>query len=208
MSITLSGVGKYYTRWIFRGLTYTFRWPSAHLVTGPNGVGKSTLARLLLQFESPNEGTITRTGGERIAFFSSDLVFPRELSVKELSILYFSIVGEQHPQSWRLLLEDVGLVGHESLSLSDLSSGMRQRFGLGLAFLSAAEALIIDEPFANLDEKGITWCLQHMRNSLDSRLLIVCESREHMLSELPMKKICLEKFCVLRTDVLPCARRG
>lgn len=191
--IVLNGVGKCYARWVFRGFSYTFRPSGGYFITGGNGVGKSTLARLLLGFEQPTEGSITR-GGEAVAFSSPDLLLPQALSVWEVTTFYLSFSSGE---SWgvQTALREAALLRKQTVSVSSLSLGMQQRLKLSLAFATSSRVLLLDEPFAHLDEAGTRWCACKIAELLPHRLVIICESKQHAPLNMSMEKIYLEKFC-------------
>lgn len=74
-------------------------------------------------------------------------------------------------------LEKVYLKEHRDKQIRQFSSGMKQRFKLGLAFYSEADILLLDEPTTNLDERGILWYLDHVRES-EAKIVIISSNDE------------------------------
>lgn len=75
-------------------------------------------------------------------------------------------------------LEDKG-----TTRVGDLSSGMRQRLALALAFSTDCSALFLDEPTSHLDEAGIAWYGELVRTHRAGRTLVVASN--HNPAEYP-----------------------
>jgi len=132
------------------------------LVTGANGAGKSTLLRCLAGLLAPEAGTVElREGPEpldpasrrrRVGYLAPDLAFYAELTAAENLRFYCKLrrlpTGLAAP-----LLDRVG-VPADRLG-GALSSGMRQRLRWAWALLGRPAALLLDEPFQNLDDEGV-----------------------------------------------------
>lgn len=133
----------------------------ALVVTGANGSGKSTLLRCLAGLLAPDAGTIEhREAGEalspaerraRIGFVAPDLAFYDELSAGENLEFFARLRGLPVARAGELL-ERVGLPADRAAGA--LSSGMRQRLRWAWALLARPRALLLDEPFQNLDLEG------------------------------------------------------
>ena len=133
----------------------------ALVVTGANGSGKSTLLRCLAGLLAPDAGTIEhREAGEalspaerraRIGFVAPDLAFYDELSAGE-NLEFFARLRGLPTARVGELLERVGLPADRAAGA--LSSGMRQRLRWAWALLARPRALLLDEPFQNLDLAG------------------------------------------------------
>ena len=146
-------------------------------VTGRNGSGKSTLLKIFAGLVRPTGGSVSiwrgdalLTGPERrsaIGFASPEIDFPEELSAAEnLALLAQSGGAPRSRSAVGALLESFGLApaDHER-TLSEFSSGMRQRVRLAFSQLFDPPILLWDEPYANLDAAGI----EAARSRLDAR---------------------------------------
>jgi ATPase subunit of ABC transporter with duplicated ATPase domains len=151
----------------------TFEYPNGHVVfnnlnfsidnhltalVGPNGVGKSTLARLITGELAPSQGTIQHKGA--ITFFNQRQL-PPAVSVDDfLGFEYsWSIIGD-------ILLESID----RSLLCSKLSGGQWMR--VRLAKTLTEEFLILDEPTNDLDRDGRNQVLQFLKQRPGGALLI------------------------------------
>ena len=71
------------------------------------------------------------------------------------------------------VLKMIGLEEAKDKSLQHFSSGMKQRVKLALCLLSDSEMVLLDEPVSNLDQKGIDWYQELLREQLGNRTLVV-----------------------------------
>lgn len=130
---------------------------------GPSGCGKSTLLRLVAGILAPTAGSITIDGAEpevaqrqhSFGFVFQDPVLLPWRSVLSNIQLLEEIVGvprSEARQRAQDLLALVGLSGFERARPSQLSGGMRQRVAIARALAINPPILLMDEPFAALDE--------------------------------------------------------
>ena len=130
---------------------------------GPSGCGKSTLLRLVAGLDRPDGGTLTfsppleRTGGERapIAYVFQDAHLLPWRSVLDNAALPLELAGVPGPErraAARAVLEQVGLGDATARYPAELSGGMRMRVSLARALVTRPRLLLLDEPFAALDE--------------------------------------------------------
>ncbi|HBC46211.1 MAG TPA: transcriptional regulator [candidate division Zixibacteria bacterium] len=164
--LNIDGLAKAYPgRPVFSDISATVESGHRLVITGPNGSGKSTLVRVLCAFIRPTKGKATLEIGERkltglemrphIGLVSPDLVLYDELSALE-NLTFFAGVAGYHFTENELYakLVDVGLDGRGADLVGSYSSGMKQRLKYCLALLRDPELLLLDEPTANLDDKG------------------------------------------------------
>jgi iron(III) transport system ATP-binding protein len=168
--ITLSSISKTFAGApAVQDITTRFEDGEFVALLGPSGCGKTTLLRLLAGFEMPSDGQI-RIGARDIADGRTDNMVPPEdrnmgfvfqsyalwphMNVRRnvsypLEIRRFS-KAEIAAQS-DAALEATGLAEYADRMPSDLSGGQRQRVALARCLVSDPDAVLLDEPLANLD---------------------------------------------------------
>ncbi len=148
---------------------------------GPSGCGKTTLLRLIAGLEAPTGGSISLDGAppeharthKRIGFVPQSPALLPWRTVVENARLLLDInrraTSESPTVSVDELLREVGLDDFRDAHPHQLSGGMQQRVGLVRAFALDAPILLMDEPFAALDE--ITRAdMRHLLGRLRERL--------------------------------------
>jgi heme exporter protein A len=143
-----------------RSITLTLRSGLAGLF-GPNGSGKSTLLRVLSGLLRPSRGTVAY-GQMAVSSSSEDWrrlvgyaghepgLYPR-LTVMENLTLFSRMYGAD-PERGPRLLADLGVAEWADTPVSDLSAGLLRRVAVARALAHDPDVLLLDEPYANLDD--------------------------------------------------------
>ena len=121
---------------------------------GPSGCGKSTLLRLIAGLDEPDAGTVSRSGA-RVAFVFQDAHLLPWRDVEGNVALPLELAGEprqKREERARRALAEVGLAEAVTKLPHELSGGMRMRVSLARALVTKPDLLLLDEPFAALDE--------------------------------------------------------
>jgi heme exporter protein A len=126
------------------------------LVTGPNGSGKSTLLTLCAGLLAPTRGELeVRVERGRIGYLAHEPLVYRELSALENLDLYGRLYHvPERRERIGMLLERYGLWEARRERVATLSRGMQQRLALCRTLLHEPDLLLLDEPYAALDEEG------------------------------------------------------
>ena len=120
---------------------------------GPSGCGKSTLLRLIAALDQPDQGRVGWDGAPPpLGFvFQEPTLLPWASALDNVR-LPLRLQNQDGRDAARTALARVGLAGFEATRPRQLSGGMRMRVSLARALITAPRLLLLDEPFAALDE--------------------------------------------------------
>lgn len=145
------------------------------LVTGPNGSGKTTLLRLLAGLAAPTRGVLeVDVDRGRMGFLAHDPLVYRELTARENLDLFGRLYRvPERRERIGMLLERFGLWDVRNERVSLYSRGMAQRLAVCRTLLHDSDLLVLDEPFAALDEQGAELLDRELDAIAGDRTLVV-----------------------------------
>jgi NitT/TauT family transport system ATP-binding protein len=164
--VVLRGVAKRFASGLqaLRGVDLSVARGEFLSLVGPSGCGKSTLLRIVAGLAEPTSGSCeahiaNRANGRvpagRIGFVFQDPTLMPWSTVAANVELPFRIAGRVRPgerDRVAAALRAVGLAGFERSYPHQLSGGMRMRVSIARALVTEPDLLLLDEPFAALDE--------------------------------------------------------
>jgi heme exporter protein A len=184
---------RYGQKRVLHGLDVELPRDGFLLVTGPNGSGKTTLLRVLAGLAAPTRGALTvEVDRARLGFLAHEPLVYRELTALENLDLFGRLyrVPERRERIGRLL-ERFGLWEARSERVSSYSRGMAQRLGLCRALLHEPELLLLDEPYAALDEEGARLLDRELEALAGARTLVVATHEPRRLETLATARLAL-----------------
>jgi ABC-type multidrug transport system ATPase subunit len=205
--IQLDKIGKRFRyEWIFRHLSTTFEQGQRYAILGPNGVGKSTLMKILSGHLTPSEGKMSvQIDGKtleddaiyrHVSYAAPYIEVIEEFTLTEAiefhikfhplsklrnSDLEFRQTTAETRNPISELIEILGFQKSKDKEIRYFSSGMRQRLKLALAICSDSPILLLDEPTTNLDVQGVEWYRGLMQQYTEgsSRLVVIASNAPH-----------------------------
>jgi NitT/TauT family transport system ATP-binding protein len=135
-------------------------------LVGPSGCGKSTVLKLISGLTPPSDGTIRVDGmtpkdaRETISFIFQDATLLPWRTVRDnvgLGLELERAASERRKKTTATVLELVGLQDVAEAYPRELSGGMKMRASIARALATNPRLLLMDEPFAALDEMSRDW---------------------------------------------------
>ncbi|GAA2860429.1 hypothetical protein GCM10010517_19060 [Streptosporangium fragile] len=169
--------------WILRDVDLILAPGSVVEVTGRNGAGKSTLLRLLAGIVPPSRGTVADRPST--VSYAPD-VFPIDQPFTVTAYLtHMARVRGAAPGAAGELAARLGATHLLDQPLGDLSKGSAQKIGLIQALLTPPGLLILDEPFAGLDEQTRTTLPLIIDEIAAAGGTVVVSDHQNQLRDLP-----------------------
>jgi NitT/TauT family transport system ATP-binding protein len=160
--VSLNGVGRSYPGGTaaLDGIALDVAEGGFVTLLGPSGCGKSTLLRLIAGLDTPDAGAIAWRDGRpphpgEIGFVFQDPTLMPWATLFDNVFLPLRLAGRSRHEAEaavRAAIAAVGLDGFEDAWPRQLSGGMRMRASIARALVTRPKLLLMDEPFAALDE--------------------------------------------------------
>lgn len=167
--LQIEGVSKQFAaRVLFRDASAHLRPTTRTGLVGPNGVGKTTLIRMILGEESPDRGTIRKRPRLRLGYL------PQELETLSGKTVLDAAHRDLYPEhEAKRILSGLGF-GEQDFArpVENLSGGYRMRVALAHLLLSDPDVLMLDEPTNHLDKPTQAWFEQFLLQSKMTILVI------------------------------------
>jgi NitT/TauT family transport system ATP-binding protein len=183
--VSLQGVGKTFANSVtaLAGLNLDVREGEFLSLLGPSGCGKSTVLRLIAQLANPTSGRIEwRSGRREIGFVFQEPTLMPWATVYANVCLPLRFRGASGPPAKTKVEEALDRVGLRKFAKAyprELSGGMKMRVSIARALVLRPPLLLMDEPFAALDEitrLSLNDDLVQLKASLGSTIIFVTHS--------------------------------
>jgi len=168
-------------------------------VIGRNGVGKSTLLRLLAGIIQPDLGTIRFDYPCHISLLSLQVGFIPQLTGRENAVLSGMLLGMRRKEIEERMGEIIAFAELEDFidqPISTYSTGMRARLGFSVAFQADPDILLVDEVLGVGDAEFREKSAQAMRQKIRSnRTVVLVSHNQQTIRNLCDRALWIEKGC-------------
>jgi len=171
---------------LFRNLNIGIDMESRVALVGANGVGKTTLLKILCGELEPTEGIAIRQPKLRFSLFSQHFVDQLDLSMSPLEFFMHKYPGVNQ-QTARAHLGKFGLSGDLALrTINTLSGGQKSRVVFGIISWTRPQILLLDEPSNHLDIDTVDALTQALNEFAGGVLLVSHDERliSHVCDEI------------------------
>lgn len=179
---------RFQYEWIFRNISLHLNLGESLAITGGNGSGKSTLIKSISGAIPLTSGKVSQIKDSQelpldiwhknLSIAAPYLEVPEEFNLLELLRFHFKFKQTHRGMALEEIVETLYLGDHQDKSISQFSSGMKQRVKLGLAVFSEVPLILLDEPTSNLDKKGIRWYQNLIADHCQDRIVILATNEE------------------------------
>lgn len=189
-AVRARGLSKRYGwRWALRAVDLVVERGISLALAGPNGAGKTTLLRVLAALVKPSEGEAEVFGHpvasegdavrSRVGMLTAGGYLYDELTGAE-NLRFAALMGGQSLDRGRILhaLERVGLQDAADLRVRGFSEGMRKRLELARLLLRRVDLLLLDEPYASLDARGVRLVDQVIAQAVEGGSTVIFASHQ------------------------------
>ncbi|MDP0019048.1 cytochrome c biogenesis heme-transporting ATPase CcmA [Glaesserella parasuis] len=174
---------------LFEGCSLTISSGQWWQIEGHNGIGKTSLLRILAGLAVAVEGEVQWNGvkiqQQRDQYYTNLFYLGHHAGVKPELTAWENLRFFQKIQGLPLddealwnALGKVSLIGREDLPCSHLSAGQQRRVALAKLWLTKATLWILDEPFTAIDKKGVAELISHIEQHCEQGGMVIFTSHQ------------------------------
>jgi ATP-binding cassette subfamily F protein 3 len=179
--LTIAGLSKAFGgRVLFDDVSLTLQSGERVGLVGPNGVGKSTLLKIILGHESPDAGEVTFIRGTRFGYL------PQESEPAGNEIVLDIAVPHNHEHDGQFVAKAKQILASLGFKQSDfmrpareMSGGWVMRAHLARLLTEEPDLLLLDEPTNHLDLETLLWFQDYLR-TYPGGILLISHDREFL----------------------------
>lgn len=164
--IRFKDVTKSFDKKIIDNLSFEIKSGQRYGIYGKSGIGKSTIIKLILRLENPDFGNIYSD------FKRASVVFQEDRLIDEISAFEnLKIVKNDQDLITKTL--KVLNISEINKPISKFSGGMKRRVAIGRAIIFDGDILIMDEPFAGIDDDNKAGAISLIKDRFKDRTVIL-----------------------------------
>ena len=159
----IKNLNHYYSKnLVLKDINLSYSSEDFLAIIGPNGGGKSTLAKIILRLIKNKNIYYENLHTKQIGYVPQDFLTNDNFYIKTIDLVlmglldnsFFGYYSKKDKQKALLIMDELGIRHLENKCLNELSGGQRQRAYIARALVTDCKLLILDEPSANLDAKA------------------------------------------------------
>ena len=158
---------------IFKNVNLEVQVGEKVALVGPNGVGKTTLLRILAGIDKPVDGQLRFFGRIQTGYLAQNDAYPPEATVQTV---LETTSSKKSSINWQEALSRFNFSGLETQKVSRLSGGEKTRLKLACLRLQGCDLLLLDEPSNHLDMEQLNWLEGYLRD-YPGTVLVVSHDR-------------------------------
>ncbi|WP_100012932.1 metal ABC transporter ATP-binding protein [Lentibacillus sediminis] len=182
-------------------------------LVGPNGGGKTTLIKLILGLQQPNQGSIRILNQpvrqfrnwNKLGFVSQKAnAFNRGFPATVFEVVsmgltakvgYLKFLTKKHKEKIMQAIDQVGMLEYARENVGNLSGGQQQRVFIARSLVNEPELLILDEPTVGVDQENVKrfYDLLHQLNEERGITLLLVTHDTGIMTEHATDLVCLNK---------------
>ena len=154
---------------LFSNINLNLKKQKDLLITGPSGIGKTTLLSILCGLQKPTNGSIIYNDidlynlaeneidnfrGKNLGIVFQNFNLINSFTVKQNIEIAANAIGTKSSDQYFNLLDRVGLADKSHIKVANLSIGEKQRLAVARAFVGEPQWIFCDEPTSSLDDKN------------------------------------------------------
>lgn len=193
MNVDLKDIRKKFgSEEILRGLDLHMNKGEFAGIVGPNGTGKTTVLKIICGLTKPDTGSVLIGGKSvsvmkrKIGYVPQEIALYGDLTVGSNMRFFSGLYGlKKNEADCRIedILKSLGLDRYKGKRVRKLSGGMKRRLNIGTELLKNPDILILDEPTAGVDIKGISDLSLILRDLRNKGMTVVITSHQMRLLE-------------------------
>jgi len=195
ISVSFSG------RTVLDGVSFEIRRGEFTGLIGSNGVGKTTLLRVILGLQRPDSGQVRvlgqslSAGGRSLGYVPQKVLLDPDIPIRARDLVALGLDAQRYGFGRRTkaqrelvakMLSDVDAEGFADARVGTLSGGEQQRVLIAHALISGPRLLLLDEPLANLDPKSVQEIVALLHRVASDNGVAVLLSAHEMNAVLPV----------------------